>query len=94
MKNKIIITFVVFIFPFFSYAGEIKSTSAWQTVESFDFNWNLDGNLDHILLEKPQTYYDAGAYTRLRIQIPGQKDFILDGFQGEEFAKIKGSLII
>lgn len=53
----------------------------WTQVSSFRFNWNQHTNAQ-ITLEIPYPWSDPGDFTRIRIRVPGRKDFILTNKNG------------
>jgi hypothetical protein len=57
----------------------VTSASAqtkWKTIDSFRFDW--DGHADvHVTLELPTKWDEGREFSRVRIQVPGQKEFIL-----------------
>jgi hypothetical protein len=60
----------------FVVTGAAGGQTKWKTVESFRFDW--DGHVDvHVTLELPTNWDEGGEFSRVRIQVPGQKEFIL-----------------
>lgn len=57
-------------------ARNMASTSAWTTVEEFDFDWQKDTPA-HFKLEQM-----SGERSRLTVQMRGQRDFILESDLG------------
>jgi hypothetical protein len=50
-------------------------------VSSFTFDW--DGHKDvRVVLEIPQSWSDPGDFTRIRVLVPGQKEFTLANREG------------
>ena len=49
----------------------------WLTVEKFTYDWNGRGNVV-FTLEIPESWSDPGDFTRLRIQVPGEKEFVAE----------------
>jgi len=55
--------------------------TVWKRVSSFTFDW--DGHRDaQVVLEIPSTWSDPGDVTRVRVRVPGQKEFTLANKQG------------
>lgn len=49
----------------------------WKTVERFQFEW--DGHPDvRVTLELPTNWDEGGEFSRVRIQVPGKKEFVLE----------------
>lgn len=53
----------------------------WLHLEDFRFNWNDHSDV-HVTLEIPSQWNDPGDFTRIRIQVPGHKDFVLSNNEG------------
>jgi hypothetical protein len=62
--------------------GAFGQTS-WRTVSSFQFNWDGQEHVE-VVLEKPQPSSGdlSGDFTRIRIRVPGQKEFSLSNKDG------------
>lgn len=73
---------VIFIIVvLFMVAGSALSQTSWKRVSSFTFDW--DGHKDvQLVLEIPATWSDPGNFTRIRIYVPGQKEFTLSNEGG------------
>jgi len=62
-------------------AGAAFAQPASKTVSAFRFDW--DGQKDvQVVLEIPASWSDPGDFTRVRIRIPGQKEFTLTNKKG------------
>lgn len=53
----------------------------WRHVADFRFNWNGHSDV-HVALEIPSQWNDPGDFTRIRIQVPSHKDFVLSNNEG------------
>ena len=61
----------------------ISSAASWKKVESFAFDWNNNGKPDTFSLEVPDNRQgEPGDFTRLVINIPGKKEFVLEDKYG------------
>lgn len=58
----------------------------WQTVARLTFNWNGRPNVQAIL-EAPEVRGEATHFTRIRIQVPGENQFVLNNAKG--WAKLR-----
>lgn len=54
---------------------------AWKTVEEVTYNWNGRGSVKFIAEIHDPTEY-PGDFRRIRIQVPGEKEFVLDNADG------------
>jgi hypothetical protein len=52
----------------------------WKTVERFQFDW--DGHLVGVTIELPTNWDEGGEFSRIRIHVPGQKEFVLKNDAG------------
>ena len=59
----------------------VHSETKWNQVSSFLLNWNGHSNV-RITLEIPDPWADPGDFTRIRIRVPGQKEFALVNSNG------------
>lgn len=50
----------------------------WKIVETFQFDWNDDGQPDTFILENPSDVQEPGSFKRLRVKLSGQPDFTLE----------------
>ncbi len=53
----------------------------WKRVSTFSFEWNSHANVQ-VSLEIPSQYGDPGDFTRIRIHVPGRKEFVLRNSDG------------
>jgi hypothetical protein len=53
----------------------------WQTVAKLTFNWNGRRNVQAIL-DAPEVRGEATHFTRIRIQVPGENQFVLNNDKG------------
>jgi len=53
----------------------------WATVSTFRFDWNGHANVQ-VSLEVPAQWSDPGDFTRIRIHVPGRKEFVLRNDNG------------
>ena len=58
-----------------------SAQTKWKQVSSFQFNWNGHANVQ-ITLEIPYPWSDPGDFTRIRIRVPGRKEFVLNNKTG------------
>ena len=69
----------------------VTSASAqtkWKAVDNFRFDW--DGHHDvRVTLELPTNWDEGGEFSRVRIRVPGQKEFVLKDDVGE-YGGIRG----
>lgn len=49
----------------------------WKTVEVVSSDWNARGSI-RFILEIPEGWEHPGAFTRLRVQVPDEREFVLD----------------
>jgi hypothetical protein len=56
-------------------------TSEWKQVSTFKFDWDNQG-LASVFIEIPTKWNDPGDFTRIRIQLPGRKEFVLTNEDG------------
>jgi hypothetical protein len=61
-------------------AVEAKST-VWEKVDESSFNWNGRGPVK-LVAEIQKRDGNAGDFTRVRIEVPGEKEFVLDNKDG------------
>jgi hypothetical protein len=52
------------------------SSVEWSGVSSFDFDWDGRGTTT-VIVEKPSDWDGAEHFARIRIRVPGRKDFVL-----------------
>jgi hypothetical protein len=65
----------------FMMAGSAFGQTSWKRVSSFSFDW--DGHKDvQVVLEIPLSWSAPGDFTRIRIRVPGQKEFVLSNKNG------------
>jgi hypothetical protein len=73
---------VVLITSFVFIALMTASThTKWKRVSSFQFNWNGQPDVQ-VVLEIPYQWSEPGDFTRIRIRVPGKKDFVLNNKTG------------
>jgi hypothetical protein len=73
--------FVALLAFHLSNSAIAPAQTKWQNVSAFQFDW--DGHRDvNVLLEKPSEWNDPGDFTRIRIRVPGQKEFVLTNQNG------------
>ena len=78
MKNTFkILIIALLLISNLAYAGE-----SWVVVDKVNFDWNQDKKMDQIILERPEIWNDPGDFTRIRINIAGKKEFVLDDPNG------------
>jgi len=65
----------------FTAAAPMCSQSQWRRVSSFQFEWDGHPNVQ-VALEIPKTWTDPGDFTRIRIRVPGQREFVLGNKYG------------
>jgi len=53
----------------------------WRKVEESVFEWNGRGKVK-LIAEIPDPYGDSGNFTRIRITVPGEKEFVLENPDG------------
>ncbi len=72
----------VFILALLFFIAESAfGQTSWKRVSWFTFDW--DGHKDvQVVLEIPPAWSDPGDFTRLRIRVPGQKEFVLKNNTG------------
>jgi hypothetical protein len=58
--------------------GETK----WKTIEELAFTWMPGQQPVRFKLEIPEGYKDAGDFTRIRISVAGQREFVADNPDG------------
>lgn len=62
-------------------AAGLSAQATWKRVSSFKFDWN--GRRDvQVVLDIPTSWSDPGDFTRVRIGVPGQKEFTLTNKNG------------
>lgn len=59
-----------------------NAATKWKTVEELDYAWKPGQSPVHFKLELPEGYDDPGDFIRIRIQVPGQPEFVLDNEDG------------
>ena len=65
----------------FSITGALLAQTSWKRVSFFTFNWN--GHMGvQVIFEIPTTLSDPGDFTRVRIRVPGQKEFFVTNDNG------------
>ncbi len=78
------ITYVVILL--FLLAGSVVAGSwTWIPVQTINVDWNGDGKEDHIILEAAKEIvetHDPGDFHRVRIQIAGRPEFVLENTEG------------
>jgi hypothetical protein len=62
-------------------SGLARSETKWKRVSSFLFDWNGHPKVQ-VIMEIPASWSDPGDFTRIRIQVPGQKQFVLSNSNG------------
>jgi hypothetical protein len=72
----VLIVVVLFVV---SMASSAQTT--WERVSSFQFNWNGQANV-RVTLEIPYPRSAPGDFMRIRIRVPGQKEFTLSNKNG------------
>jgi hypothetical protein len=73
---------VVFLLAFLcGNAASAFTQTAWKRVSTFQFEWNGHANVQ-VSLEIPTQWNDPGDFTRIRIHVPGQKEFVLRNDNG------------
>src|SRR6267154_339758 len=54
----------------------------WETLEEFDYAWKPGESPVHFTLQLPEKYHYPGDFRRLRVQTPGQAEFVLENEDG------------
>jgi hypothetical protein len=73
MKSKVLRTALIAA-TILSIAGLSRAQNAWKRVSSFTFDWNERKSVQ-VVLDIPASWTDPGDFTRVRIRVPGQKEF-------------------
>jgi hypothetical protein len=68
--------------PLYPTPSVITSDTPWNTVEEFDYAWRESRPPVHFKLQLPEGYRAPGDFTRVRIQAPGRREFVLDNQDG------------
>ena len=71
----------------------ITSSTKWNTVEEFDYQWKTNQPSLHFKLEIPDKYNDPGDFIRIHIRPDGRPDFVLsndDGWMEYNFGEHNG----
>jgi hypothetical protein len=76
----------------FMMAGSAFGQASWMRVSSFTFDW--DGHKGvQVALDNPSQVGDPGDFRRIRIRVPGQKEFVLRNDTGwVEFSSGEASI--
>ncbi len=61
--------------------GTLHAEAKWERVSSIMLNWG-DHPCVQVILEIPFGWSDPGDFTRIRIRVPGQKEFVLQNKLG------------
>jgi hypothetical protein len=64
-----------------SVTGSLLAQTNWKRVSSFTFSWNGYMGVQ-VILEIPVKWSDPGDFTRVRIRVPGQKEFVVKNDNG------------
>lgn len=73
------------IFFFLSAVTAVAGSWTWIPVQTIEVDWNGDGKQDRIILEAAKEIvetHDPGDFHRVRIQIAGRPEFILENTEG------------
>jgi len=73
IKAVIYISFLVSI---------VSCSNKWKPVYTTEFDWNIDGKKDKIILEIPKKWNDPGDFHKVRIKISGKPEFTLENMDG------------
>jgi hypothetical protein len=65
----------------FGQATIAPAQANWRNVSTFQFDWDEHRNVK-VRLDIPSTWSEPGDFTRIRILIPGQKEFALKNASG------------
>ena len=65
----------------FAVAAPTSAQTQWERVSSLQFEWNGHPNVK-VTLEIPKTWINPGDFTRIRIRVPGQREFVLSNKDG------------
>jgi hypothetical protein len=58
-----------------------SAQTKWRTVSAFKFDWNSRTGV-RAILDIPEGWTGSGDFTRIRIQIPGERQFVLKNDTG------------
>jgi hypothetical protein len=78
------ITYAV-ILLFLLAGNAVGETWTWIPVETVEVDWNADGKKDRVVLEAIKEIvetHDPGDFHRVRIQIAGKPEFVLENSEG------------
>jgi hypothetical protein len=85
-KGDTMLKIVAAILFFFISAGPAVAGSwTWIPVQTIEVDWNGDGKQDRIILEAAKEIvetHDPGDFHRVRIQIAGRPEFVLEDTEG------------
>lgn len=65
----------------FSTTSALSAQTTWKRVSSFTFDWSGHQGVQ-VVLEIPATWSDPGDFTRVRIRVPGQSEFVIKNKNG------------
>ncbi|MGA7831749.1 MAG: hypothetical protein WCA21_12380 [Terracidiphilus sp.] len=59
----------------------VSAETNWRNVSAFKLKWDSRPNVQ-VILDIPSNWSDPGDFTRIRIRVPGQKEFVLSNKDG------------